>query len=163
MLALFTTVRSYSYAKGIKEKRKKKSNKWKSPSIWREIKNPPLAKISVIEYFIIASCSLRQWLETYDKTAIFIVTYFKKHVFEALYLNFELPTAEFWIRLLWPTGFRCCLGAQSGLGAQPCYKPPGNLWVEIVETQWPTPGKQGWPLDNSHPNLDMGQPNSRYV
>ena len=62
MLTLFTTVQSFSYAKDIKEKHKIKSNKSKSSSLWKEINNSLPAKIWIIECFIKASCSLRQWL-----------------------------------------------------------------------------------------------------
>ena len=66
--------------------------------------------------------------------AIFIATHFKKHIFEALCLNFELlPSFRF--GLLWPSGFRRCLGAQPCLGSQPCHEALGDLWVKIVETQ----------------------------
>ena len=65
---------------------------------------------------------------------IFIATHFKKHIFEALCLNFEL-LANFGFGLLWSGGFKHCLVVQPGLGTQLCYEGPGDLWVEIVEAQ----------------------------
>ena len=50
----------------------------------------------------------------YAETAIFIATHSKKDIFEALCLNFEL-LPNFRFGLLWPSGFRQCLGAQPGL------------------------------------------------
>ena len=44
MLTLFTTVRSFSYAKDIKEKHKIKSNKSKSRLLRREIKKSSFSK-----------------------------------------------------------------------------------------------------------------------
>ena len=44
MLTLFTTVRPFSYAKGIKEKHKIKSKKSKSQSLRREIKKSSSSK-----------------------------------------------------------------------------------------------------------------------
>ena len=57
--------------------------------------------------------------------AIFIATYFRKRIFEPLYLKFKsLP--NFGFGLLWPSEFRRCLGAQLGLGTQPCYEAPAS-------------------------------------
>ena len=51
---------------------------------------------------------------------------FLKHIFEALCLNFELlPNFKF--ELLWPSGFKQCLGAHPGLGTQPYYDAPGEI------------------------------------
>ena len=36
-----------------------------------------------------------------------------------------------------------------GLGIQPHYKAPGNLWVKIIKTQRLRLGEWGFPLDNS--------------
>ena len=40
------------------------------------------------------------------------------------------------------------LDARSFLGIQACYKAPGDLWVEIVETQWLASDESGCPIDN---------------
>ena len=69
--------------------------------------------------------------------AIFIATYFKKHIFEPLFLKFKL-LPNFGFGLLWPSGFRRCLGSQLVRLLR-----PGDLWVKIVETWWSTLGKQG--------------------
>ena len=42
---------------------------------------------------------------------------------------------NFGFGLLWSSGFKHCLNAQPSLGTQLCYEAPGDLWVEIVETQ----------------------------
>ena len=40
------------------------------------------------------------------------------------------------------------LDARSFLGIQACYKAPGELWVEIVETQWLASDEWDCPIDN---------------
>ena len=55
-----------------------------------------------------------------------MATHFMKHIFVALNLNFKL-LLNFGFGLLWSIGFRRCLGAQQGLGTQPCYEAPGDL------------------------------------
>ena len=40
------------------------------------------------------------------------------------------------------------LDVRSFLGIQDCYKAPGELWVEIVETQWLASDEWGYPIDN---------------
>ena len=48
-----------------------------------------------------------------------------------------------------------------GLGTQPHYKAPSDLWVKHVRMQWLTSDEWDCPLDN-RPKLAMGQPNSSY-
>ena len=45
-------------------------------------------------------------------------------------------------------------GAWLGIGTQPCYKAPDDLWVKIAETQWLISGDWGcppwwWPKNSS--------------
>ena len=51
------------------------------------------------------------------------------------------------------------LGARLGLGTQPCYEAPGDLWVEIVENAVINIGLVRLSLENG-PKLAVGQPNS---
>ena len=62
---------------------------------------------------------------------------------KALWLELEVPVSN-------------PIGAWPGLGTQPCYKAPCDVWVEIVKLQWLTLGWWGCPLVNA-PKLAVGQ------
>ena len=128
MLTLFTTVRSFPYAKDIKEKHKIKSSKSKCRSLPREIKNFSSSKD--MGYWMLHQSQLQSQAITLNicqnKTNIFLRRYvWILNYCQILYLDY-----------CGLVGLRQCLGPQPGLGTQPYYEAPGDLCIEIVETQW---------------------------